>query len=243
MVSRIFSWLAGLALVLVFFVIIAPDVFRGYIFSTEERSSGRRVYDVYCIGCHGTEGKGDGPAAEFLNPKPRNFVNEDYKFFHFGEPPPLPLDESLEITVRNGVPGSSMPAHPLLADQEIKDVVTYIKSLREGGWQEVAELQVATGGVMLEGETGEEIYVNAGCNACHQLDALGSVGGVGPAHNDVGARLSLEEMIVSIVDPDADVAENCPAGPCPAGVMPKNFGERLTSEQVLTLVQFLAEQQ
>ena len=51
------------------------------------------------------EGLGNGPAAEFLNPKPRNFVNGDYKYFHFGEPGPLPSDESLKITVRNGLAG------------------------------------------------------------------------------------------------------------------------------------------
>jgi hypothetical protein len=31
MVAKMFSWLAGLALVLVFMVIISPDLFRGYV--------------------------------------------------------------------------------------------------------------------------------------------------------------------------------------------------------------------
>ena len=84
MITRLFSWLAGLALVLVFMVVISPDLFRGYVFSTEPRSSGERTYATYCIGCHGEKGLGDGPAAEFLNPKPRNFVNGQFKYFHFG---------------------------------------------------------------------------------------------------------------------------------------------------------------
>ena len=100
MVTRMFSWLAGLALVMVFLVIISPDLFRGYVFSEDARSSGKRTYDTYCVGCHGAEGLGDGPASEFLNPKPRNFVNGQYKFFHFGEPGPLPSNESLRLTVR-----------------------------------------------------------------------------------------------------------------------------------------------
>ena len=97
MVQRMFAWLAGLALVLVFIVAISPDLFRGYVFSEELRSSGRRTYETYCIGCHGDKGEGNGPAAEFLTPAPRNFVNGDYKFFHFGEAGPFPSDESLKL--------------------------------------------------------------------------------------------------------------------------------------------------
>lgn len=242
MVARMFSWLAGLALVLVFLVIISPDLFRGYVFSKDTRSSGRRVYETYCIGCHGENGLGDGEAAIFLNPKPRNFVRGDYKYFHFGEPGPFPSDESLKVTIRNGLPGSAMPAFPLLTDQEIQDVATYIKSLREGGWEEPESTQVTTGGVPIEGETVEEIFANAGCGGCHQLDALGSVGGVGPSLGQVGSRLSVDEINQSIIEPNVVIAENCPAGPCPEGVMPQNFGERLTPEQINALATFLSEQ-
>lgn len=242
MVTRMFAWLAGLTLVLVFLVIVSPDLFRGYVFSADERSSGRRVYETYCIGCHGQAGLGDGPAAEFLNPKPRNFVNGAYKFFHFGEPGPLPSDESLRLTIRNGLPGSAMPAFPLLADQEVQDVETYIKSLREGGWTPQERVQVAVQQGDIPGTTGEEIFVSAGCNSCHQLDAVGAVGGVGPDLSQVGGRLSLEEIVASIQEPNAVIAEACPAGPCPSGVMPLYFAERLTPEQIETLAQFLSEQ-
>jgi len=244
MVAKIFSWLAGLTLVLIFVVAISPDLLRGYVYSEDERSSGRRVYETYCIGCHGENGMGDGPASAMLNPLPRNFVNGDYSYFHFGEPPPFPLDESLEITVRNGLPGSAMPAFPLLSDQEIDDVVTYIKSMREGGWESTADsIESVTVVVEVEGSTGEEIFVNAGCSGCHQLDAAGAVGGVGPGLNDTGTRLSADEIKESIVNPNEVVAEVCPAGPCPEGVMPQNFGERLTEEQLDTLVTYLLEQQ
>ena len=243
MVPRLFSWLAGLALVLVFVVAISPDLFRGYVFSEDRRSAGQRTYETYCIGCHGQTGLGDGAAAEFLNPKPRNFVNGDYKFFHFGEPGPFPSDESLKITVRNGLPGSAMPAFPLLTDQEIQDVASYIKSLREGGWESPQPIQAAVEPVMLEGETGEEIFASAACSSCHQLDAVGAVGGVGPNLTNVGSRLSVDEIHQSIVEPNSVIAEVCPAGPCPAGVMPQNFADRLSKEQINSLAEFLSEQQ
>jgi len=241
MAQKIFAWLAGLALVLVFLVIISPDLFRGYVFSAELKSNGEQVYDTYCIGCHGTNGMGNGPASEFLNPQPRNFVNGQFKFFYFGEPGPLPSDASLEVTIKNGIAGSAMPAFPLLPDQEVQDVIVYIKSFREGGWVDV-ELTAAGDVPPIEGTTGEELFVAAGCNACHQLDALGAVGGVGPNFNQVGSRLSVDEIKQSIMDPNAVIAENCPAGPCPSGVMPQNFGQRLTQEQIQTLAEYLAEQ-
>lgn len=108
MTVKIFSWLAGLTLALVFLVIVSPDLFRGYVFSADARSPGQRTYETYCVGCHGREGRGDGKAAGFLNPKPRNFVKGDYKFFHFSEPGPFPSDDSLILTIRNSLPGSSM---------------------------------------------------------------------------------------------------------------------------------------
>jgi mono/diheme cytochrome c family protein len=243
MVGKIFSWLAGLALVMVFLVVVSPDIFRGYVFSREDRSSGERVYETYCVGCHGVDGLGNGPASEFLNPKPRNFVNGPYKFFHFSEPGPFPSDASLEITIRNGLPGSSMPAFPLITDQELSDVIGYMKSFREGGWVAPQPIQAAPEPVMVEGETAEDIFASAGCTGCHQLDAVGATGGVGPSLNDVGARLSKDELVQSIMEPNVVIAENCPAGPCPEGVMPEYYGDRLTPEQVDTLANFLAEQQ
>lgn len=242
MVRKIFSWIAGLALVLIFLTAVSPDLVRGYVFSEDPRNSGERVYDTYCIGCHGKDGRGTGEAAPFLNPKPRNFVEEDFKYFHFGEAGPLPSDDSLKITVRNGLPGSSMPAFALLADQEIKDVTAYIKSLRAGGWVDPKPIQAAAGPVLIAGTSGAELFMNAGCNACHLLDAVGSVGGVGPNLNEVGSRRSVQEIVQSIVEPNAVIAEACPAGPCPAGIMPQNFAERLSTEQINTLAEYLFAQ-
>jgi mono/diheme cytochrome c family protein len=242
MVARLFAWLAGLALVLVFLVIISPDLFRGYVFSEDRRSAGRRTYETYCIGCHGENGLGDGEASSFLNPKPRNFVDGAYKFFYFGEAGPFPSDQSLEITIRNGIPGAAMPSFPLLNDQEIKDVTTYIKSIRRGGWVEPEPIQAAAAPVQIEGTTAEEIFSAAGCSGCHQLDAVGAVGGVGPNLSQVGSRLSVEDIVQSIKEPNAVIAENCPAGPCPQGVMPQDFAKRLSEEQINTVAEFLSEQ-
>lgn len=99
---------------------------------TRHLAAGAGVFARYCAGCHGDAGDGQGAAAPFLVPRPRNF--------HFGvdaDSPPLfkfrstasgeaPLREDLERTVREGLPGSSMPAHRLVDAAEIRAVTDYV---------------------------------------------------------------------------------------------------------------------
>lgn len=103
----------------------------------------------------------------------------------------------------------------------------------------------AGSGPGVEGTTAEEIIANIApsCTTCHQIDAIGATGAVGPDLSDVGARLSPDEIRESILMPDAMIAENCPGAPCAPGIMPKNFGEQLSAMQLETLVEFLSEQQ
>ncbi|HEX5315792.1 MAG TPA: hypothetical protein VFX22_03990, partial [Candidatus Kapabacteria bacterium] len=41
-------------------------------------AAGHATYHVTCAPCHGDDGKGDGPAAVALNPKPRDHTNGAY---------------------------------------------------------------------------------------------------------------------------------------------------------------------
>src|SRR5437867_83091 len=65
---------------------------------------GKRIYDQHCAACHGRNGRGDGPAAVWLYPKPRHF---DSGLFKIKSTPPgsLPTDEDLFHTVTRGMPG------------------------------------------------------------------------------------------------------------------------------------------
>ena len=42
------------------------------VLSDDAAEAGEPVYQANCVPCHGPEGKGDGPSAASLNPKPRN---------------------------------------------------------------------------------------------------------------------------------------------------------------------------
>lgn len=95
---------------------------------------GKYVYDTFCVGCHGIKGDGKGPASEFLNPKPRDFVSAQYKFTS-GPSGSLPTDEDLLRTVTNGLHGTSMPSWKLLPEDDRKAVIQYIKKFSEERWK------------------------------------------------------------------------------------------------------------
>jgi cytochrome c oxidase subunit 2 len=90
-----------------------------------------------------------------------------------------------------------------------------------------------------------KIIADMGCGACHTLDAAQITGTVGPNLNGVGSRagsrvpgMTAEQYIEqSIVQPDAFVVPGFQPG-----LMPKDFGTRLTPDQLHNLVQFLAGQ-
>ena len=39
------------------------------------RVAGRDIYSASCASCHGPEGRGNGPVAAALNPRPTDFAN------------------------------------------------------------------------------------------------------------------------------------------------------------------------
>ncbi|WP_084080391.1 cbb3-type cytochrome c oxidase subunit I [Edaphobacter aggregans] len=82
--------------------------------------AGRRVFETHCVRCHGEALDGNGPdAAQFL-PRPANFHEI------------LPSYEASAHIVREGVPGSGMPAWPLLTPAEIQAVTFYMRSFYAG---------------------------------------------------------------------------------------------------------------
>ena len=40
-----------------------------------QASEAQRMFNTVCATCHGADGSGNGPAAESLNPKPRNYTD------------------------------------------------------------------------------------------------------------------------------------------------------------------------
>ncbi len=94
---------------------------------------GKEIYFRRCSFCHGLLGDGNGPAADYLDPRPRDFTLGTFKFrtTQSGE---LPTDEDLFRTVSRGLSGTGMQAFDGdliksgLSEQERWAVIYYIKT-------------------------------------------------------------------------------------------------------------------
>lgn len=87
---------------------------------------GKALYAQQCASCHGVGGKGDGPAAAMLNPKPGNLTDKTYMAGL--------KDEQLVEAIKKG--GGAVGKSPLMPpfgaamkDNDIRDVVAFLRSL------------------------------------------------------------------------------------------------------------------
>ncbi len=91
------------------------------------------------------------------------------------------------------------------------------------------------------GPTAQQLFVGT-CGTCHAIEGI-STGAVGPDLTQIGSRADAAAYIrQSILEPDAVIAEACPGGACPPGVMPQSFGDLLSDEELDALVDFLVAQ-
>jgi cytochrome c oxidase cbb3-type subunit 3 len=91
-----------------------------------DAEQGKKLYGQFCSTCHGQSGKGDGPGAAALNPKPRDHTDKEYMS--------KMSDEEMIKVIKNG--GASIGKSPLmppwgasLKDDQIQDVIAYIRTL------------------------------------------------------------------------------------------------------------------
>ncbi|HSV30309.1 MAG TPA: c-type cytochrome, partial [Candidatus Omnitrophota bacterium] len=95
--------------------------------SDEWIAHGKAVYERRCIGCHGKDGDGNGPAATFMHrDRPRNFTLGLFKF-QLTPSGSLPSDGDLLRTITRGVRGTAMPSWHELREKDRLAVVQYIK--------------------------------------------------------------------------------------------------------------------
>ena len=92
--------------------------------SADHVASGHGIYHTTCAPCHGEGGKGDGPAAIALNPKPRDHTNGVYM-------DKLTNAHIFDVITKGGAAFGypTMPGQPQLADDSVKNVIAYVRSL------------------------------------------------------------------------------------------------------------------
>lgn len=121
---------------------------------------------------------------------------------------------------------NSMP-RDIVTGQDLNDVAAYV-----GEWAGVPGAKPPE----VEGGPGAQVFANNGCGGCHTLAAAGSSGVTGPDLDEVLPGQSAEKIEEDIVDPNAEIAKGYPAN-----VMPQNFGETLSEEELKQLVEYLQE--
>ena len=96
----------------------------------------RGLYRKHCIHCHGANGDGAGPTAQYLNPYPRDYRMGLFKFKSTEGTDTPPTHEDLKRVLVEGVPGTAMPSFKVLDDGEIEALVHYVKYLALRGQTE-----------------------------------------------------------------------------------------------------------
>jgi mono/diheme cytochrome c family protein len=91
------------------------------ITSQPDIEQGRDIYQIHCQECHGAEGRGDGPRAALLAPRPGNLVSAATS---------TKTDEELLSILAHGIPRTAMQGwSDVLSEEEQRHVLAYVRSL------------------------------------------------------------------------------------------------------------------
>ena len=140
--------------------------------------AGKQIYMGSCSGCHGATGEGSqGPS--LLS----------------GRASRLP-DRTLLNSIKNGLPGTSMPNFPM-ADDKILQVAAFVRSLTAPA----IAMQVPG-----DPERGRRAFFgSARCSTCHMI--LGQGGYPGPDLSNIGGERTVPQLTESLMKPSARIAD------------------------------------
>jgi mono/diheme cytochrome c family protein len=91
--------------------------------NADTTAAGKKIFASSCLACHGATGKGDGPAANALTPKPRDLSVPAIQ---------NQTDGSMFWKITTGK--APMPAfEKLIAENDRWNVINYVRTLAPGG--------------------------------------------------------------------------------------------------------------
>lgn len=135
-----------------------------------DAAAGKPLYLRECSGCHGERGNGAGPAAEYVNPRPRDFTKRKFKFrtTETGHPP---ATADILRTIQQGIPGSAMPSFSFLSEDERRKIAAYVLKvadmLEEPEPEPVHDPGPAPPVNPELIAKGKDLFADAGCVSCH----------------------------------------------------------------------------
>lgn len=159
--------------------------------AAQDTARGKVVYDKWCAQCHGDTGAGDGPAARYMLPRPRDFTAALYQF-RTTPSGQLPTDEDLRRVIDAGVPGTAMPGwQDRLSAADRREVLAYIKTFSAffaDSTQRPQPLDFggAPGGGAEALRLGRQFYDSIGCAKCHGAAGRGDGSSAPTLDDDMG---------------------------------------------------------
>jgi putative heme-binding domain-containing protein len=145
--------------------------------SAPDEARGKRLFEGQCARCHGMQG-GGGLGANLRRPRLRQ----------------APDDASLFNVIRSGIPGTGMPFTFAMTDDEVRDVVAYVRSLG----------RVPPEPLPGDPEKGQLVFQKAECATCHIVAGQG--GNLGPELTDIGDRRGVLFLRTALLHPGKDRA-------------------------------------
>jgi len=140
---------------------------------------GAAIFAANCAGCHGADGRGGEHAPNIATAPEVQHL----------------MDRELAGIVRYGISGAGMPAFPSLKQQEVADVVTYLRTLQGRG--DIVKLPG-------DPKQGEALFFgNAQCSSCHMVNGRG--GFIGSDLSFYGADAKADQIRAIILDPDKNL--------------------------------------
>lgn len=89
-------------------------------FARAQSPAGADIFRVRCVMCHGAQGRGNGPMAASMNPRPMDFTDSSKRL--------ASTDSAMVEVIRRG--RRSMPAFgQMLSRAQVDSVVAFIKTL------------------------------------------------------------------------------------------------------------------
>ena len=98
-----------------------PPGLASRLTSDAARRNGRDLYGKYCAFCHGAHGDGQGPRSSAFATPPRDLTSSAWR----QSVTPLRVFR----TLRDGIPGTAMPAWQVLGDDALADLTAYVLTL------------------------------------------------------------------------------------------------------------------
>lgn len=165
-------------------------------FTDADSAAGKALYIRECSACHGERGDGQGPAAEFLEIKPRDFTKKIFKLRTTPSGTP-PTTEDLLRTVERGIPGTAMPSFKFLSADDRKKIVAHVLNFADLLDEPEPEAIPAGEPPKPSPELlakGAEIYKTMQCASCHGEKGKGDGSSAKTLKDDDGRPIKVRDF-------------------------------------------------